>query len=283
MQVQEVGLVGGHQVDQAEQVGFLREIAAHVKHQAAPGQVGPVADHGSGHRRALRVAADALQRGAGVAGAVFVGRLDADGAVREGDAVPAGALSVDQGDGRLGGRVGLARERLHLLEAGNEIIDAGLHVRVAEALDGLGGQETVFRLHGDGLAALALQEEAFRGAALVDQGLCFVVQDHRLSARVRAGNDAIQRPADVLDAARRALLHGDGGAELAEPDGPVRTGGRVLDFEGVGGPSGSGIRDAFRPDNAARLGARYAKRVREKEEKIMLSAHNQRVLFAIQI
>ena len=78
-------------------------------------------------------------------------------------------------------------------------------------------------------------------------------EDHR---RETAAMGPVQRAGDMVDAAGRAFFHLDGGAELAEPEGPVRPGGRIQDFQLVDGRPGFGIGGPFGPADRAGLRAR---------------------------
>ena len=60
----------------------------------------------------------------------------------------------------------------------------------------------------------------------------------------------------MVDAAGRALLHLDRCAELAEPEGPVRPGGRVQNGQYMGGRPGFRVGGPFRPDDGTGLRAR---------------------------
>ena len=122
---------------------------------------------------------------------------------------------------------------------------------IVECMHRLGREKNVFHLHRDGFLAFDLEMEAFRGAALVHQGAGFVAEDHVLPAGVRRGGDAVQGAAVVEDFRLGPFLHRDGRAELGEPEGPVRAGGRILDGHRMEGLPGFRVGGTFGPDDPA--------------------------------
>ena len=143
----------------------------------------------------------------------------------------------------------------------------------------LSREEYVFHFHGNGFLSFLLQMEAFRGAALVRQGAGFITEDHVLPAGVRRGGDAVQGAAVVENLRLRPFLHLDGRAELGEPEGPVRAGGRVLDGHRVEGLSGFRIGGTFGPDDPAGLRAGEGE-VAGGQGKQRFGVHGQAVWFS---
>ena len=218
MQVQAVDLVEGEDVDQTNQVVLFGEIAADVQHQAAVLEVGPVGDDAVGHVEVSGVLPEAGQGGDGVLCALLVRGFDVDLPV-QGYPVPAGDL-LRVVNHVVGGEVLDVRDAfagLHLLQAGDDVEDSCGDVVPCEGLHLFRREEVVRYLDGDGLSALLLEVESLRGAAPVHQGPALIGQDHFLAVRVGGGNHPVEGAAHVLDGPGSALLHRDGGAELAEP------------------------------------------------------------------
>ena len=192
-------------------------------------------------------------------GAVLVGRFHFDLAVQR-DPVPAGGLAFD-GLGLHVCRNDRGPFRLfHLLQRGNHVERVRGDRGPVEELDRLRGQERIVRIDRNGFLAFLLQVEAFGGAEAVHERPGFIAEDEGFTLRVRVRGHPVQGAAQVLDPSF-PFQNGDGRAELAEPDGPVRTLGGILDFQGVDGLSGFGICGTFRPNHVTGF------RARERERK----------------
>ena len=257
MEVQVVQFVMGHDVQQPLHVFFPGEVPAHVQHDAAVGKVRAVLDDGGGNLLPGGIAAQVLHRDRRPEGAVPVGRLHLHRVVH-GDPVPPRLLS--RNDGRLGD-IDLAEvhgpfARGDAFEPGNHVIGRGFHVVIGKGLHGFGRLEDIFQVHGDGFLPFLLEVERLRRPPPVHQGPRLVAERHGLALRVRGRNHPVQRSGDMVDAARRALFHLDRRAELAEPEGPVRPGGRVLDGQYMGGRPGFRVGGPFRPDDGTGIRAR---------------------------
>ncbi len=268
----------GQDVDELQEVGLAREVPAHVQHDAAVGEVRPVLDDGGRNGSVLRVPFEVGQRDGGVIGAVVIVELDADRSVQP-DPVPAvgHVLGREHGDVTVVER-GRAFQHLDFLQPGNHVVGRQVRGSIIKGMHRLRREEYVFHLHGNGFPALDLQVEAFRGAALVHQGAGLVAEDHFVPFRFRRGGDAIQGAAVVEDLGLRPILHLDGGAELGEPEGPVRPGGRVLDGHRVDGLPGLRVGGTFGPDDPAGLRAGDSRQA-DGEGKQRFGVHGQAVLF----
>ena len=259
VQMQAVHLVMVEQGDEFQEVILRGEVTAHVQHDAAVAHVGPVLDDGVRDSRAARVPLEIVDGDGGVVGAVLIGRLHLHLAVQR-DAVPAGGLAFD-GFGLHVRRNDRRPFRLfHLLQPGDHVERVRGDRGPVEELDRLGGQERIVRIDRDGFLAFLLQVEAFGGAEAVHERPGLIAEDEGFSLRVRIRGHPVQGAAEVLDP-RFTFQDGDGSAELAEPESPLRTLGRILDFQGVDGLAGFGICGSLGPNYVTRL------RARERERK----------------
>ena len=277
VQVQAVHFVMGQDVNEFQEVGLAREVPAHVQHDAAVGEVGPVFHDGVRDGIVAGVAPEVVQGDGRVIQAVLVGRLDGDLAV-DGDFVPAGLFAFHQVPGDVVRDRGRALGDIDLLQPGNHVVGRQVCRGIVKGMHRLRREEDVFHLHGNGFPALDLQVEAFRGTALVHQGAGLVAEDHFVPFRFRRGGDAVQGAAVVEDLGFRPILHLDGRAELGEPEGPVGAGGRVLDGHRVDGLPGLRVGGTFGPDDPAGLRAGDSRQA-DGEGKQRFGVHGQAVLF----
>ena len=257
VEVQVVQLVVGHDVQEPLHVLFPGEVPAYIQHDAAVGKVRAVLDDRGGNLLPGGIAAQVLHRDRRPESAVLIGRLHFH-RILHGNPVP--PRLPTRNDRRIRD-IDLAEvhgpiARGDAFETGNHVISRRFHGIIGEGLHGLGGQEDIFQLHGNRFSPLLLEIEGLRRPAPVHQGPRLVAERHGLALRVRGRNHPVQRAGDMVDAAGRAFLHLDGGAELAEPEGPVRPGGRIQDFQPVDGRPGFGIGGPFGPADRTGLRAR---------------------------
>ena len=254
VQMQAVYFIVIEQVDEFQEVIFRGEVTAHVQHDAAVAHVGPVLDDGVRDGSAARIPLEIVDGDGGIVGAVLVGRLHFDRTVQR-DAVPAGGLAFDGLRLHVRRNGGRSFRLFHLLQPGDHVE----HVRgdggPVEELDRLRGQEFIVRIDGNGFLAFLLDVEAFRGAEAVHERPCLIAEDEGLALRVGVRGHPVEGAAEVFDPAF-SFQDVDRSAELAEPEGPVRTLGGILDFQGVDGLAGFGICGSFGPNYVTGLRAR---------------------------
>ena len=278
MEVQVIQFVMGHDVQKSLDILLLREVPAHIQHDAAVREVRAVFDDGGGDGLPGRIPAQVLQRDGRPEGTVLIGRLHLD-RVRYGNPVPPRLLSRDVcrlGDIDLADSHGPAA-RGDAFQPGNHVIDIRFHGIVGKGMDGLDGLENILQRHGDGLFPLFLEVEGLRRPALVHQTRCFIAERHRLSLRIRGRNHPQQRSCDVFDGGGSPLFHPERCAELTEPQRPVRSGGRVLDLQLMDGGPGLRIHGSLRPDDGTGFctGTRQEQGAKKIEEGFCL--HGQSV------